>query len=59
MVPENLREVCGPTLATLGLLLDEIRLLLGVLVAEDEEAGGTTAMVAGTGIPATQGWSLT
>ena len=57
MVPENLREVCGPVLGTLRLLLDKIRLLLDdrsfSQVQEDEQVAGTAALVDGTGIPAT------
>ena len=34
---EDLQELLGPALGKLGVLLDEIRLLVAVLVAQEEE----------------------
>ena len=63
MVPEDLRDVCGPALGTLRLLLDAVRAMIDdgifIEIEEKSEATVTASSVDGTGIPATQGWSLT
>lgn len=49
---ESLQDVCAPVLGKLGVLLDEIRSLLVVLDAQDEEKDA--ALVDETGTPASR-----
>ena len=53
---EDLRDICGPVLGTLSLLLDEIRLLVedgGFGLVKEAEEVTHVDLVDGTGTPAT------